>query len=36
MRILTGAISHETSTFTPIPTTEQSFFERFGDLSPRA
>ena len=30
MRIITGAISHETSTFTPVPTTEESFFERFG------
>ena len=30
MRIVTGAISHETSTFTPVPTTEESFFERFG------
>ena len=30
MRIVTGAISHETSTFTPVPTTEENFFERFG------
>ena len=30
MRILTGAISHETSTFTPVPTNEDSFYERFG------
>jgi microcystin degradation protein MlrC len=30
MRIATGAISHETSTFTPVPTTEESFYERFG------
>ena len=30
MRVLTGAISHETSTFTPVPTTEESFYERFG------
>lgn len=32
MRIVTGAISHETSTFTPVPTTWESFFERFGDV----
>ncbi|MBX3015377.1 MAG: M81 family metallopeptidase [Caldilineaceae bacterium] len=31
MRIVTGAISHETSTFTPVPTTWESFFERFGE-----
>ncbi|MBB73824.1 MAG: hypothetical protein CMJ75_04840 [Planctomycetaceae bacterium] len=30
MRVATGAISHETSTFTPIATTEESFYERFG------
>ena len=30
MRVLTGAISHETSTFTPVATTEESFYERFG------
>ena len=30
MRVLTGAISHETSTFTPVATTEDSFYERFG------
>ena len=29
MRVITGAISHETSTFTPVPTTEESFYERF-------
>lgn len=34
MRIVTGCISHESSTFTPSPTTEASFFERFGILSP--
>ncbi len=32
MRIVTGAIVHETSTFTPVATTEESFFERFGEL----
>lgn len=32
MRIVTGAISHETSTFTPVPTTWESFFERFGEV----
>jgi len=32
MRIVTGCISHETSTFTPVPTNWESFFERFGDL----
>jgi len=30
MRVITGAISHETSTFTPVATTEESFYERFG------
>lgn len=30
MRIVTGAFSHETSTFTPVPTTYESFFQRFG------
>jgi len=30
VRVLTGAISHETSTFTPVATTEDSFYERFG------
>ena len=34
MRIITGAISHETSTFTPVATTEESFSERFGRLEP--
>ncbi len=34
MKILTGTISHETSTFTPVPTTMQSFSERFGELQP--
>ena len=32
MRIVTGAISHETSTFTPVPTTRESYDERFGFL----
>lgn len=32
MRIVTGCISHETSTFTPVPTTRESFFERFGEI----
>ncbi len=32
MRIVTGCISHETSTFTPVATTWESFFERFGDV----
>jgi len=32
MRIVTGCISHETSTFTPVTTTRESFFERFGDV----
>lgn len=32
MRIVTGCISHESSTFTPVPTTWESFFERFGDV----
>ncbi|MBI2194797.1 MAG: M81 family metallopeptidase [Planctomycetes bacterium] len=35
MKILTGAISHETSTFTPVPTTLESFDERFGHLRGR-
>src|SRR5262245_38401290 len=30
MRIVTGGISHETTTFAPIPTTWQSFDERFN------
>ncbi len=34
MKILSGTISHETSTFTPVPTTIQSFSERFGELQP--
>ena len=34
MKILTGTISHETSTFTPVPTTMRSFSERFGELQP--
>ncbi|MFN8446724.1 MAG: M81 family metallopeptidase [Caldilineaceae bacterium] len=32
MRIVTGCISHESSTFTPVPTTWESFFERFSDV----
>ncbi len=32
MRVITGAISHETSTFTLVPTTYESFDERFGHL----
>jgi microcystin degradation protein MlrC len=32
MRIVTGCIEHETSTFTPVTTTWESFFERFGDV----
>lgn len=32
MRIVTGCISHETSTFTPVATSWESFFERFGDV----
>ena len=32
MRIIIGAISHETSTFTPVPTTRESYGERFGLL----
>lgn len=32
MRIVTGCIEHETSTFTPVPTTWESFSERFGWL----
>ncbi len=32
MRIIIGAISHETSTFTPVSTTRESYEERFGLL----
>jgi microcystin degradation protein MlrC len=32
MRVVTGAISHETSTFTPVGTTWDSYRERFGYL----
>ncbi|OGG56583.1 MAG: hypothetical protein A3F84_08770 [Candidatus Handelsmanbacteria bacterium RIFCSPLOWO2_12_FULL_64_10] len=32
MRVITGAISHETSTFTPVATARESFDERFGRL----
>ena len=28
MRVATGGISHETSTFTPVPTTIESYYER--------
>ncbi len=34
MRIVTGSISHESSTFTPVPTTRASFGDRFGELTP--
>ena len=34
MRIVAGAISHESSTFTPVPTTRASFRDRFGELRP--
>ncbi|MDP6053435.1 MAG: M81 family metallopeptidase [Candidatus Latescibacteria bacterium] len=34
MRIVTGAIVHETSTFTPVPTTKACFYARLGVLSP--
>ena len=33
MRIVTGAISHESSTFTPVATTLTSFEDRFGKIS---
>lgn len=32
MRIVTGAISHETSTFTPVPTTWADYEDHFGYL----
>lgn len=32
MRIATGCISHESSTFTPVGTSYESFMERFGDV----
>ena len=32
MRVVTGALSHETSTFTPVSTTRDNFEERFGYL----
>ena len=32
MRIATGALSHETSTFTLVPTTRKSYEERYGFL----
>ncbi len=32
MRVVTGALSHETSTFTPVSTTRENFEERFGYL----
>ena len=34
MRIVTGAIVHETSTFTPVPTTKACFYARLGVLNP--
>jgi len=36
MRVAVGCISHETSTFTPVPTTWESFEERFGFLRGQA
>lgn len=33
MRIVTGAFSHESSTFTPVATTRSSFEDRFGKIS---
>ncbi len=32
MRVVTGAISHETSTFTPVPTTRENYQQRSGFL----
>ncbi len=32
MRVITGAVSHETSTFTPVATTWENYRERFGYL----
>ena len=32
MRVITGAIDHETSTFTTVPTTWDSYHDRFGYL----
>ena len=32
MRVVIGGISHETSTFTTVPTTRESFAERSGYL----
>ena len=29
MRVATGGLSHESSTFTPVPTTVESYRERF-------
>ncbi len=34
MKIVSGTISHESSTFTPLPTTRSSFEDRFGRVSP--
>ncbi|MBM3459774.1 MAG: M81 family metallopeptidase, partial [Armatimonadetes bacterium] len=34
VRVVTGCFSHETSTFTPVATTEADFFERYGELAP--
>lgn len=36
MRIVTGGINHETSTFTPVKTTWRSYEERFGYLKGQA
>ncbi len=33
MRVITGCFSHETSTFTPVPTVEADFFHRFGEMT---
>ena len=32
MRVATGTISHESSTFTPVPTDRRSYESRFGYL----
>ena len=32
MRVAIGALSHETSTFTPVPTTRQDYEQRYGLL----
>ncbi len=33
MKIVTGALAHESSTFTPVATTRSSFEDRFGKIS---